>query len=197
MFHRRDLLAAATGTVLALAALGPAVLAEGICTQTFTDGPDEVYEIPLGEVCYGLGGDDVVDTVSGIFYGGPGDEQITYVYNGGIFYGGPGDDFVGSIWAASKKPCTGLVEGGAGDDTVWSNCGTFDGGTGNDYVYYNERHWHYDGGYDDAVFLGGAGDDGVGINEYGSAFWGDEGDDCVALNSGSIDSAVVDPACPY
>ena len=86
---------------------------------------------------------------SDVFCGFGGDDRIAGIYTplaaGDIFLGGAGNDYVTTNY--------GTFYGGAGDDSVGYNLGTFNGGDGNDYVYDNEGR--------NATFNGGDGIDSV------------------------------------
>jgi Ca2+-binding RTX toxin-like protein len=69
-----------------------------------------------------------------------------------------------------------IFVGGAGDDDVYSNGGTFNGGDGNDSVYYLSSG---------ATFIGGAGNDSV-TTALGGTFYGDADNDSVHNNDATF-----------
>ena len=88
------------------------------------------------DVFCGRGGNDFVRDLAtpDIFIGGAGNDSVNFV--DGIFYGGLGDDRV----AASNL---GTFNGGDGDDSVNFNFGFFDGGFGFDTITENRAAGTY------------------------------------------------------
>jgi hypothetical protein len=89
----------------------------------------------------GLGSTDAPD----VFCGFGGDDLIGLA-EGDIFLGGAGNDVVDINY--------GTFYGGDGDDQVFISFGTFYGGAGNDYVDNNEFGTFYGGPGDDTVGSG-------------------------------------------
>jgi hypothetical protein len=110
------------------------------------------------------------DTTTGpdVFCGFGGDDYAPSLAAGDIFLGGAGNDQVDGN--------RGTFYGGEGDDRVQKfNEGTFNGGAGNDLVIFNDS-----GG----TFNGGAGNDRV--SEQHGTFNGGKGDDEVDFNHGTF-----------
>jgi len=171
------------------------------CASDFTEGDDVVSEVAAGEVCYGLGGNDTVETNLGTFDGGDGDDSIvsnlgTVIggegrdiinLNQGAFDGGVGDDLIdvniqgtfnggeGNDVVVENRPA-GLLDGGAGDDSIYTNDGAFLGGDGKDTVNNNT-----------GFFSGHAGDDTVVQNRPEGTFDGGDDNDTVETNRGTFD----------
>ena len=90
----------------------------------------------------------------------------------GFGSGAEGGDFDGIFTLEAGD----IFLGGAGDDSVNLNQGTFYGGEGNDSVTTNS-----------GTFNGEAGDDTVTTNDVGGTFNGGAGDDSVTTNNGTVD----------
>jgi Ca2+-binding RTX toxin-like protein len=104
------------------------------------------------------------DNVPDVFCGFGDDDQIGTLDEGDIFLGGAGNDFVFDN--------NGTFYGQEGDDdVVATNTGTVFGGAGNDFVFFN-------GG----TFYGEEGNDGVEVN--GGTFDGGDGTDFVTNDFG-------------
>lgn len=89
-----------------------------------TPGDDVIENIPAGTVFCGLGGNDVVRTNNGWFYGGSGIDTVDV--NNGMVDGGDQTDVV--------LENNGVFNGRNGRDVVHFNNGFFDGGPGTDLV---------------------------------------------------------------
>jgi hypothetical protein len=93
-----------------------------------------------------IGGTEDIDDFTGqgttegndVFCGFGGIDSIPYLDAGDIFLGGAGDDGVGQN--------SGTFYGEAGNDFVSGNFGTFYGGAGNDHVNTNSPTGTFDGG---------------------------------------------------
>jgi Ca2+-binding RTX toxin-like protein len=97
-----------------------------------TDGDDVESAVWPSEVYCGFGGNDTVQFLEGdfsdggIFYGGPGDDDVYVNSRNAVFHGGAGNEYVESN--------SGLYFGGDGDDRALENHGAFDGGPGTDSI---------------------------------------------------------------
>ncbi|MBW8814079.1 MAG: hypothetical protein JF588_11695 [Caulobacterales bacterium] len=95
-----------------------------------------------------------------------GNDTLTAGYYTGTLFGGDGDDLVDG----RPSQYLDLVDGGAGNDTLYTNTNTFataDGGAGNDTIYAH------------GVTRGGAGNDTIAMQQtyYAGQVSGDDGDD--------------------
>ena len=101
-----------------------------------------------------------------VFCGRGGNDSIATLDAGDILIGGAGDDYLHDF-----QNNNGTFYGGDGNDYVFYNYGTFDGGDGTDSVNFQDTT---------GTFNGGAGNDSVNGNQ--GTFNGDSGDDSVKYN---------------
>jgi len=102
-----------------------------------------------------------------------------------VFCGFGGGDGIGTLQAGD------IFIGGAGDERVDTNYGTYNGEAGNDAVYDNEAGGTFNGGADNdtvqtiqyGTFNGGAGDDTAQSNSF-NFNGGDGNDQVLGVNSG-------------
>jgi Ca2+-binding RTX toxin-like protein len=111
-----------------------------------------------------FGGNEVSNEFSGVKTEGP-----------DVFCGFGGPNFISSGPSFISLDAGDIFLGGAGDDGVDINRGTFYGEEGNEDVSINAQ-----GG----TFFGGEGDDSVTSNEQGATFNGEAGNDFVEENGG-------------
>ena len=101
-------------------------------------------------------------------FGAGGNDHLTAGYTTGVLYGGDGNDVLDGRGSQYLQ----RVDGGAGDDILYTNTNTFAaayGGDGNDTIYsHGETH-------------GGSGDDLIELQSsyYGGIVFGDEGNDII------------------
>ena len=159
-----------------------------------TEGNDEfgTGRFDRVDVFCGFGGNDIAGVFPGdiregdIFLGGKGNDTVRYLLEGATFFGGAGEDDVAEN--------SGTFHGGGGNDSVFVNVptGTFKGGGGNDRVLLNYGTFNGGPGHDfvrdenSGVFRGGAGNDSVRVNAPTATFNGGGGHDRVLFNYGTF-----------
>jgi hypothetical protein len=156
---------------------------------TGTDDADTITAHDDGGTIYSGAGDDMV-------HGGAGDDYIIYGEGADTVYGGGGDDFVDDEVGAEPNMSDNLLDGGAGNDTIYAGGGndTLIGGDGNDRLYGEDDNdtLQGDAGNDslygesgDDIFIGGTGNDFLSGGSGSDLFMHGLGDGSDTISGGS------------